>query len=153
VLDRAAREEVDGSDLEKTPGRKLEVVGHRLGCPVRLQRADRHVAEHGLPVDRRLLVISRPVVEAHLATEDFGHDRRSDCVLRREAPSIRRLHANPARRLERRLGDVRSLELEQPRMLLRARNSLRRTITQRPCPIADYAALGDQQGLSLLAQH
>jgi len=153
VLDRPARKEKDGTDLEETAALELEIVWHRLRRPVGLHLRNRDIAEYRAPVDACLLIGSCQVIENHRAADNSRNTCRNTFLSGVKGIPVRCLDPHRASGLRRWLHLVCRAELQQTRYPLRAHDPPVPLVAQRPGAVPQATLFGYQQFADGAAQH
>src|ERR1700758_3164999 len=122
---------------------QLEVIGHRLGRPVRLELVDRHVTEYSLANDFRYFLTARLGLQSNRVPKLIGNNRGCFRILGPDGPTRWCRDLDSPRSVVRRLNFVTRAKVEEPREFLRARDSPRVEVAQCFGTIAKAASRAD----------
>src|SRR5271170_3177473 len=102
---------------------QLEVIRHRLGGPVRLELVDRHVTEDSFTIDVRSFFTARLVLQSNRVSKRIRNNRGCFWIVGGDCPTPWCCDLNSPWSVVSRLDFVPRTKVEEPRELLRARDS------------------------------
>src|SRR5580658_2033753 len=153
MIHRPACDHKDRAYFKKRFLHQLEVIGHRLGRPVRLKLVDRHVTENSLANDFRYFLTAWLGLQSNRVSKLTGNNRGCFGIVGADGPTRWCCDLNSPRSVVRRLNFVPRAKVEEPRELLRARDSPGVEVAQCLGTIAKAASSGDCELASLLSEH
>src|SRR5208337_65166 len=132
---------------------QLEVIGHRLGRPVRLKLVDRHVTEYRLANDFCYFLTARLGLQSNRVPKLIGNNRGCFRIVGADGPTRWCCDLDSPRSVVCRLNLVPRAEVEEPWEFLRARDSPGVEVAQCLGTIAKATSGADGQLASLLSEH